>query len=317
MRGAIAATTVGVLALSLAACSTSAEGTEGPEKTGVPSRSAVPSIARAPEVAEPLTPDPFLSDACRAISADTAAALNLATPGNGDRTPASSGCVWRTVDRQFTVAVSRMTTLTAGLSEIYAQWAKDPEVYRYFEPLVVRGYPALYADKIDKRARGHCTLNIGVTDSLYVKISVNRLARGENVCELAAAQIYWRIGIGIGIGNGPGNGDLAAAQEELTRLEERCSAREGVLRDLAAELDAAWQGNAADSAVTTLAPLNRAFQDATSSLQQLVDAVRDQIESFSRIYHAVEEVPAEPGPVPGTCAPRSARPAGASASSAR
>jgi len=189
VRGMVVATAVGVLALVLAACSSPVGGTAGASKsaeTGISSPSELPPSARAPEVTEPLTPDPFVSDACQAISADKAAALNLATPGNSDRTPASSGCIWRTTDRQFTIAVSYMITLKSGLSEIYAQRAKDPDAYRYFEPVAVLGYPALYADKIDERARGHCLLNIGVTDSLFAKVAVNHLSRSANVCELAA-----------------------------------------------------------------------------------------------------------------------------------
>lgn len=189
MRAAIAALAVGALALVSGVCSSPVRGTASfgaSTEIGGPAQSDVPSIAPAPKVAEPLKPDAFVSDACRALSADMAAALNLATPGIGDRTPTSSGCIWRTKDRRFTIGVSYLTTLTAGLSEIYAQREKNPDAYLYFEPTIVLGYPALYADKIDDRARGHCLLNIGVTDSLFAQIAVNHVPRSQNVCELAA-----------------------------------------------------------------------------------------------------------------------------------
>ncbi|MEU4804553.1 DUF3558 domain-containing protein [Actinosynnema sp. NPDC023587] len=190
MRRAIAALVAVVLVLPLASCAGPVEGTPRARSGGTTpastERSGAPVGTRAPRVAEPLTPDPYVADACRAIPAERAGPLDLATPGRKATNAASSGCLWFTTDRQFSVAVGYMTALEAGLSEIYAQHARNPTVFKYFEPTDVTGYPALFADKIDERERGECLLNIGVTDDLYMFVAANHLPRGKNVCELAA-----------------------------------------------------------------------------------------------------------------------------------
>ena len=141
------------LALVLAACSGAVERDPASRDFAEvvdTSRPDASTGALAPKVAKPLRTESFVAGPCRAITADQAGGLGLTMPGEKASNAASSSCLWWTRDKRTSVAVSYLTALTAGLSELYAQHEKDPTAFKYFEPATVAGYPALYADKFSE-----------------------------------------------------------------------------------------------------------------------------------------------------------------------
>jgi Protein of unknown function (DUF3558) len=72
---------------------------------------------------------------------------------------------------------------TPGLGALYARRAKQA----YFQPTAILGYPAVFANKEDFRATGHCVLSVGVADTRAFFVETN--THGEDAppdpCETA------------------------------------------------------------------------------------------------------------------------------------
>lgn len=124
----------------------------------------------APAVAEPLDID--VHAPCDALTDAQLAAIGITEPGVKGFHRGDSECRWHLGSHQLhIVTLSPATSRGGGLGEIYDR--KD--IQQYFEPTEIHGYPAVYASPIDGRTRGGCTLWVGVSDDLAVKITASFL----------------------------------------------------------------------------------------------------------------------------------------------
>lgn len=109
----------------------------------------------APRVQDPMDPNVRGRPPCALLPDSRLTAAGL--PANAERRvfsdAAADACQWD----DLTIAWSRDTP---SLDALYAD--RDEQVY--FDETAVLGYPAVYANTID-RADGHCVLTVGVTDT--------------------------------------------------------------------------------------------------------------------------------------------------------
>lgn len=102
----------------------------------------------------------------------------------------------------------------------------------------------------------------------------------------SAPAIYHRIRGGRGSAGFATNSSVTESQSKM-----QSSINDQVLK-LNNKMNAAWQGNAADQAVSGAAPLATAADSASSSLTQASGAMRDQVGAFHTAYNSVVEMPA-------------------------
>jgi Protein of unknown function (DUF3558) len=97
----------------------------------------------------------------------------------------SARCLW-----EFTRPATGVASLavgwaydTPGLAALYARRTEQA----YFQPIAILGYPAVFANKEDWRADGHCVLHVGVSDTRAFFVAIN--THGEDAppdpCETA------------------------------------------------------------------------------------------------------------------------------------
>jgi hypothetical protein len=80
-------------------------------------------------------------------------------------------------------SVALQTTLSDGLSDIYAQGADAG----YFLPQTIDGYPAALMDITDERASGTCALNVGVSYTSVLVIDYDQAGLGSSSCDRVQA----------------------------------------------------------------------------------------------------------------------------------
>lgn len=77
------------------------------------------------------------------------------------------GCSW-TADAHSGVgndlAITWVTTSSTGLGLQFTYARKS--VFKYWTTTTVDGYPAVIGDVMDDRAKGSCTINVGVSDTM-------------------------------------------------------------------------------------------------------------------------------------------------------
>lgn len=197
------------VAVLLAACSASTGGVAAPtspsttaESAGTPgSITDMPSHAgdeatRAPTVATPLNASAFLANPCSALTISQLTAITLTDLHTLPNSTAGNPlCTWVDQSSSDSVGVDWMPSATDGLSQVYAQRPSQG----YFVPTTVGHYPAVYADFADLRAQGTCSLNVGVSNTLYffVKYDSEQAATRQQACQLtaqAAADVIRNLG---------------------------------------------------------------------------------------------------------------------------
>lgn len=137
----------------------------------------------APRVPSPLNTSNLLSDACTGLASSAVSRMQLKT-GVSRTTKAGPSCAWDSEVAQFdTVSISPIVLNKSGLSNIYNLKAKQ----EYFEPTTIGGYPAVFADPIDRRKDGRCSLHVAVTDNLEVLVftQFSKSKAATNPCPVA------------------------------------------------------------------------------------------------------------------------------------
>ncbi|MGW4395610.1 DUF3558 domain-containing protein [Amycolatopsis nivea] len=175
----------------LTACSGGTGGTQEPPATA---GSSAPSDSggSGPKVPSPLPTKDLLADPCSVYNAAEAEKLGVRYPGEKS-SGATGGCVWKSaaINTNY-INIGALPQNKNGISDIYAQ--KDKQAY--FTPTSVDGYPAVFADTMDSRPSGSCSLWVGVTDQLAVSVIPN-ISIGEakkDPCSLAQKAATAMIG---------------------------------------------------------------------------------------------------------------------------
>lgn len=185
-------------AVLLAACSSSTGGVATPTPTSSTAESPSPGglttrgstrdsddVTQAPTVVTALNASPFVAHPCAALTTSQLAGITLTNlhilPDNAAGNPL---CAWADETTGDSVGVTWMSATTQGLSQVYAQRVSQG----YFTPTTVDQYPAVYADFADLRAQGTCSLNVGVSNTLYfiAKYDSEHTATRQQACQLIA-----------------------------------------------------------------------------------------------------------------------------------
>ncbi|SFP84578.1 Protein of unknown function [Amycolatopsis arida] len=163
----------------LAACGGTEGGTPtaGPGPTTTTTGGQNGGSGSAPKVADPLDPQPLVTDPCGLVTDGQLAELGLEKERERDTATGEKECVWRqTAQPENTIAVSAFRSNPNGLGDIYDQRNEQ----EYFDEVTIGGYPAVFASELDRRDDGRCALWIGVTDQVVTSIQT-QLDEGPDV----------------------------------------------------------------------------------------------------------------------------------------
>lgn len=156
----------------VAGCTTTSAGNATPVGTAPSSpESASSEVAPAdelptdgaPAVDDPLDTSAFQRDPCRALSRQQSEELNVGTAGKPNDGPLGKGCEWSNQNTRGKTMVVFLDKDPRGLSAEY----RAADRFAYFEELSpIEGYPAVARDGVDDRARGFCTIVVGVSNEI-------------------------------------------------------------------------------------------------------------------------------------------------------
>ncbi|MFB9301436.1 DUF3558 domain-containing protein [Kibdelosporangium philippinense] len=183
---------IGGLPLLVSGCTGTTPGTPdaGPsvssKPTGQPSSdpSSSANSHGAPRVTAPLDGTAFLAKPCSVLTTSQLQSLSLPGSGTSD-TDGQSGrsrCTWYNRDAGAGTGFSFLSSNKNGLSDTYR--GRD-RFKGYFEPTEVDGYPAVFNDPSDFRAKGSCNITVGISDTLAFITSWDEGRVGAKSCDQA------------------------------------------------------------------------------------------------------------------------------------
>ncbi|HEX7658162.1 MAG TPA: DUF3558 domain-containing protein [Pseudonocardiaceae bacterium] len=192
----IAPMTLGVVAAAaLAGCSSGGDGL-APSGTAATSATSAASSA-APKVTHPLDASKVLETPCSALTTSDLGGISVgAATGQPRQSDYGPGCDWQgtVYGASAGASIGWETIDKKGLSDYYTQKSDAG----YWIPTTVSGYPAVFADlNGDYRSTGSCTINVGVSDSLYFLATADSAPDGNTACQRArqaAADVIKNLG---------------------------------------------------------------------------------------------------------------------------
>jgi hypothetical protein len=189
---------IAVVAVAVAGCTSSSEGSPRPVPDDAVSGSDSPTTlsseavdlpyAGAPAVEDPLDTAKFQQDPCKALTSTQTENLNVQSgePHDGGL---GNACEFRgRSDRLALIDIAFADKYPHGLSAVYQ--ANDDGKWAFFEELSpIEGYPAVAYDGVDQRDTGGCAVEVGTSDEIAFEVSLQLSADkvGEKEpCETAA-----------------------------------------------------------------------------------------------------------------------------------
>ncbi|WP_173126360.1 DUF3558 domain-containing protein [Kibdelosporangium persicum] len=184
LPGACCVLTAGLLAFT--GC---AEKTQGTATAATQPSTSTVERHGAPSVRQPLDVTRFLPQPCTILAAAQLRKLDLPGPGVPDTDSRNAkavgpSCTWRNSGAASSLGVTFVTANTNGLADRYRAHAAGL-IPGYWLETTVDGYPAVYNDDLDDRARGLCMMDLGVSDHLTMLVDVQDRS-GEKSCDRVA-----------------------------------------------------------------------------------------------------------------------------------
>jgi hypothetical protein len=179
----------------LAGCNSSTTGAAAP-RTGASVTSGSASGDPAPKVAKPLNAASLTAAPCTSLTTAQLGQIGLPTVQHGDNASITGVaiCSWTDDTTINSIGISWQTGLGNGLSTIYSEKSQ----LGYWQPTVVDGYPAVFADLGDLRPKGDCSINVGISDQLsFISKYLSSPTTGSKSCqfaEQAAADVIKNLG---------------------------------------------------------------------------------------------------------------------------
>jgi hypothetical protein len=141
----------------------------------------------APRVSHPLDAARFLVQPCAVLTPDQLTSFGISKPGKPTTTGAIAEqagpfCTW-TADPEVnsTVGVGFITGNKNGLADAY----RGRATFSFFEETTVDQYPAVFADGVDGRPSGTCSIGVGISDTLMFRASEHGGRKGQGSCDRA------------------------------------------------------------------------------------------------------------------------------------
>lgn len=181
-----------VVAVVLAACGGTESGTLSPSGDSTSTGTQPPSDpvqadpgdpdGQAPSVKDPLDPELLLSEPCDLLTSSQRDELDLTEDEFYVDDFGDNVCKWRTTDDDAPITISADESLDEGLDDVYDQHQEA----KYFEPVAVNGYPAVFTANLGTPDDGNCQLFVGTTDQDVARVSTRIPSTAEgDPCELA------------------------------------------------------------------------------------------------------------------------------------
>lgn len=177
-------------AVLLAGCNSSTTGTPTPKTD-----TSVTTVS-APKVAKPLNAASLTAAPCTSLTTAQLSQIGLPTVQHGDNASITGVaiCSWTDDTTINSIGISWQTGLGNGLSTIYSEKSQ----LGYWQPTVVDGYPAVFADLGDLRSKGDCSISVGVSDQLsFISKYLSSPSTASQSCqfaEQAAADVIKNLG---------------------------------------------------------------------------------------------------------------------------
>ncbi|MGQ0838441.1 DUF3558 domain-containing protein [Actinokineospora sp.] len=126
----------------------------------------------APKVESPIETTKFQQDPCLVLTDTQTTKLGVASPGTARATGVGNACRWRN-DDGGSIEISWGEKIPRGLSAAYK--ANNAGKYVYFNALPsIEGLPAVALDVVDRRDKGSCGVEVGVTDRLTFQVGLSQ-----------------------------------------------------------------------------------------------------------------------------------------------
>ncbi|MEU4671492.1 DUF3558 domain-containing protein [Amycolatopsis sp. NPDC023774] len=178
-------------AVVVTGCSAPAGGTAEPAPG--PASSSAAGDPRAPKVAQPLDPAAYLGKPCSLVPQSALTPLHYSGPGEAtlagsEFAGAGPGCAWTIgaegLSVQIVIGTGNRDQGIGGLAGIYR--AQDSGQLGFVDPAPsVDGYPAVFSDLTDRRARGNCNLWVGLADDLAFAVAAQGYQGEQDSCQVA------------------------------------------------------------------------------------------------------------------------------------
>jgi Protein of unknown function (DUF3558) len=140
----------------------------------------------APRVSDPLDVTGFLERPCAVLTPKQLAEFSVRKPGESDTESAIAkhsgpGCAWwrEDTEEKSVIGMSFLTGNKHGLSDTY----RGRDRFDFFEETTVDGYPAVFDDLTDGRARGDCNITVGISDTLTFRAREGGGPEGQIICD--------------------------------------------------------------------------------------------------------------------------------------
>jgi hypothetical protein len=184
--------------LLVSACTTTTGGAASPAPSG--SDSPAPSSGQTdPDVpkvqAAPLDVGKYATDPCALGPADVLTPLRYTDPGKykpkGDTSDTAAGpsCGWTIhgegIGLQVIVGTGNRDDGAGGLAGYYAAYRSGVLIKFLEHAPDIEGYPAIYVDISDRRARGNCAIAVGVADDLAFGLQAEGYQGQDESCDVA------------------------------------------------------------------------------------------------------------------------------------
>lgn len=178
-----------LVAAAVAGCSTSTPGIAQPAPS---STAASAPDSRAPKVKDPLDPAAYLGKPCALVPQSVLAPLRYPAQGEatvtGPFAEAGPGCGWQIgaegLSVQIIIGTGNRAQGMGGLAGVYR--AKDAGQLGFVDPAPsVVGYPAVFSDLTDRRAKGDCNLWVGLADDLAFATAAQGYQGEQDSCQVA------------------------------------------------------------------------------------------------------------------------------------
>lgn len=170
----------------LAGCSDETSGAPGREPRPTQGQTSGLPHSGAPKVDNPIDTAKFEADPCSVITKQQLSGAGITLEKVDPQPDESFGpqCSWYPPFEWGGFSGAFLTANTEGLSVQYEKNAAGE--WKYFEPLTVEGYPAVFNGQADHRKSGKCSINVGLRDDLTYILSLTADQEGpyyKNPCD--------------------------------------------------------------------------------------------------------------------------------------
>lgn len=124
----------------------------------------------APEIDNPLDAAKQVASPCTSLTSAQLSTLGLKGPGEDDKDESAPSCSFKSADGDGAgFNISYIVANENGIVDLYL--GQQEGYWEYWEPTTVNGYPGVFQHASDQRARGYCTISVGVNDQLHFSVS--------------------------------------------------------------------------------------------------------------------------------------------------